>query len=555
MSTIKIADTRLNSFYNQNPDFDILQFNFLNGEVDRLALGNAERGTTLALLQKYQRLLRIEPNPEIAEKLINLSSPSGNVDSAHAIASMTEAQFVDLLPEDEAIARQIHKQAVGVKAKTQLLWANMRDAVASPHFRSMRVSATENSDNTALAQDLPSYQDMFGDLDYIDCEHCDSIFSPAAYVVDLMRIIDQYITEPHQESIAQAGGKTLNQRRPDLAEIELTCDNTSRLMPSLQIINRILEARVKDALGSEDGLQSLAAEQYPFALPFHFPLEQIRSYLGHLKTNLGEIYKAFDVNELSIAREYIGLSLEDYGVITQSETSEAGLQKLYGVDNLGALNTIDVFLQRTGLSRTELSELLEQNLDQAELDRGLAHIFYINQGLSNSQTVRFKPITAEEADTEVIPTLENLTPESLDRIHRFIRLSRKLDWSFTDLNWVLTSIGASEIDEEAIKKIAKIKQLKAKYKLPLDVLCSFWNRMKIIGSGGESKKTQDLFNRVFNNPFKEILGEQFFPLQKEIQSIDLTNLSQEVESNPVVGRILAALRLNVNQFTDIAQAL
>lgn len=563
-STITISDDRLNSFYNQNQDFDILQFNFINGQTNQLKWENVEQETTLELLKKYQRLLRINPNEEIAKQLLDKSGV--NLDSAHAIASMTEEQFIKMLPGNEAVAREMHKKAIDIKAKTQLLWANMRDTVASPHFRSMRVSTADESDNAILAQDIPSYQEMFGDLDYLDCEHCGSIFSAAAYVVDLMRIVDQYITEPNQDSISQAGGLTLNQRRPDLAEIELTCDNTNSLLPSLQIINRILEARVKTDLGSEDGLQSLATEKYPFTLPFNFYLEQIRSYLQHLKTDLGTIYEAFDVNELAIAREHLGLSLEEYNLITNSETNEAELKKLYGIEDLENLSNVEVFLKHTGLSRTELPELLEQNLYKTELEAGLAHNFYINQVLENNQAVQFPQITPEEANTGVISTIENLTTATLDRIHRFIRLAKKLNWSFTDLDWVLTSINAThpqplpggeqtEIDEEAIKTIAKIKQLQTKYKLPLDVLCSFWHNMKTIGIGSNLEKPQSLFDRVFNNPFKAILGDKFFRLQDEIQQIEVNNLQQEVENNPVVGRILAALRLNINQLTDILRAL
>nr|MDJ0899043.1 neuraminidase-like domain-containing protein [Xenococcus sp. MO_188.B8] len=765
VSTIKISDDRLNSFYNQNPDFDILKFNLLNGQTKNLNWDNIERETTLDLLKKYQRLLRINPNPEIAKKLLNAPSQSElniqsrsasqdqpsaaplrfpseeglGVGSAHAIASMTEEQFVKMLPGDEAVARQMHKNAVGIKAKTQILWANMRDAVASPHFRSMRVSTTQESDRAALEQNIPSYQEMFGDLDYIDCEHCGSIFSPAAYFVDLMRIVDQYITEPNQDSIRQAGGLTLGDRRPDLAQIKLTCENTNTSIPSLQIINRILEARV--------GLQSLATAKYPFNLPFHFPLEQIRSYLGHLKTDLGTIYQTFDVNELAIAREYIGLSLEEYNLITNPETKEEELKKLYGIkeEELDSLNNVETFLKQTGLSRTELPELLEQNLHQDELDAGLAHNFYINQVLESDRAVQIKienlmqlvgywpmnEVNENEAGEKVVipdragnnngtlqgnpqwkivndfPGVEsrsvlefdgegdyvefasenasfgqfeksnfsiglwfktkessgtlmmgagsrvdywriyleegfakfgfetqglsgddgssnatvnegkwhhltairdgvrsgklyldgvlvdefnysgnnvsieevstvfigkddktdyfqgqiaevriwNGTTSPLDRINRFIRLAKKLNWSFSDLDWVLTSIETSEIDEEAIKKIAKIKQLQAKYKLPLDVLCSFWHEMKTIGIGSNSKKPQDLFDRVFNNPFQEILGNNFFPIQDEIKQIELNNLDREAEINPIVGRILAALRLNFNQLIDIFPAI
>ncbi|NEO39248.1 MAG: hypothetical protein F6J90_24090 [Moorea sp. SIOASIH] len=428
------------------------------------------------------------------------------------------------------------------------------------------MSTTQESDNAALSHDIPSYQEMFGDLDYIDCEHCGSIFSAAAYIVDLMRIVDQYITEPYQDSISQAGGLTLNQRRPDLAEIELTCENTNSFIHNLQIINRILEARVKTALGSEDALLSLGTITYPFTLPFHFPQEQIRSYLGHLKTKLGTIYKTFDVNELAVAREYIGLSLEDYNLITSSQTNEEELRELYGIENLDNLTNVETFLKQTGLSRTELPELLEQNLHKTELEAGLAHNFYINQVLDDNQAVQFKQITAQEADNGVIPTIENLTTATLDRIHRFIRLSKKLNWSFTDLDWVLTSINAThpqprpggeptEIDEDAIKKIAKIKQLQTKYKLPLDVLCSFWHEMKTIGIGSNHEKPQDLFDRVFNNPFKKILRNKFFRIQDDSKQLELTNLNQQAEYNPILGRILAALRLNVNQLINILRAI
>ncbi len=571
------TDEILKPFFDDNEEFDLLSFNFfdeaavndLNWKGLKREKENLDREEIVEHLKKYQRLLRIHPNPEIAKKLLNASSSATPTqlkpDSAHAIASMTEEQFVKMLPEDVAEATQIHKKAIDIKAKTQLVWANMKDAVASPHFRSMRVSTTDESNHNALSQDIPSYQEMFGDLDYLDCEHCGSIFSAAAYFVDLMRIVDQYITEPNQESIKQAKGKTLNDRRPDLAGrgnlrdddyvrgIDLTCENTNTLVPFLQIINRILEARV--------GLQSLAIEKYPFNLPFNFPLEQIRSHLGHLKTDLATIYRTFDVNELAIAREYIGLSLEEYNLITNSKTDQKELKKFYGIEDLEGpskvetfLSNVETFLKQTGLSRTELPELLEQNLHKTELDNRLN--FYINKVPDNNKVVQFKQITTEEANAGEIPTIENLTSATLDRIHRFIRLAKKLNWSFTDLDWVLTSIKASEINEKAIKEIAKIKQLQAKYKLPLDVFCSFWHEIKTIGIGSNPEKPQDLFNRVFNNPFKEILGDKFFfALPHENKQIKLNDLEQEAETNPNVGRISAALRLSTNELIDILRAI
>ena len=66
MTTIRISDNRLNFFYSQNPDFDVIGFNFFNGQTNNLNWENIEQETTLDLLKKYQRLLRINPDLEIA---------------------------------------------------------------------------------------------------------------------------------------------------------------------------------------------------------------------------------------------------------------------------------------------------------------------------------------------------------------------------------------------------------------------------------------------------------------------------------------------------------
>ena len=164
MSTIRISDNDLDRFYSQNPNFDILKFNLsARAALSRLNWENLDRETVLELLKKYQRLLRINPDPEIAKKLLkpslqaesniqnrSLAAPQApattappTIDSAQAIASMSEVQFVKIFPGNEEDARQTYKNAIARKAKIQLLWANMKDTVASPYFRSMRVSGSD----------------------------------------------------------------------------------------------------------------------------------------------------------------------------------------------------------------------------------------------------------------------------------------------------------------------------------------------------------------------------------------------------------------------------
>ncbi|MCC5633837.1 hypothetical protein LC613_41200 [Nostoc sphaeroides CHAB 2801] len=139
MSTITISDSKLDSFYSQNPNFDILQYNLCDETAQsQLNWQNLDRPALVELLKKYQRLLRLNPNPEIAKKLLNPSPENsgrlratpgdtinnGALDSAHAIAAIPETEFIQnysALLEGEASARQLHQKATAVKANTTLL--------------------------------------------------------------------------------------------------------------------------------------------------------------------------------------------------------------------------------------------------------------------------------------------------------------------------------------------------------------------------------------------------------------------------------------------------
>ncbi|WP_019502255.1 LamG-like jellyroll fold domain-containing protein [Pseudanabaena sp. PCC 6802] len=47
--------------------------------------------------------------------------------------------------------------------------------------------------------------------------------------------------------------------------------------------------------------------------------------------------------------------------------------------------------------------------------------------------------------------LENLTLKRLDRIYRFLKLSRKLDWTFADLDWALRTLQKTPVGEKVLR--------------------------------------------------------------------------------------------------------
>ncbi|MFK0731932.1 MAG: neuraminidase-like domain-containing protein [Gloeotrichia echinulata HAB0833] len=503
-------------------------------EIEGDILADTSYGTSYRT--SYERLKTLGMTFEEANKLLN--KDGGKLNSALAIASISQENFVnktvDILNKDKA--EKIHQKATQLTTGSIVILANAMQ-VSSP-----RLQTTPHNNTTALHENFksfPSYEQLFGSLDYLQCEPCQSIFSPSAYFVNLMQIVDKYITQPNKGNNGFVG---LGDRRPDLAQIPLTCDNTNDTVPYTQIVNDVLVEKLKRDTG-DDVFKHLATAKYPHNLPFNLYLEQIRLYLGHLNITPADIYETFQSQDITFqsqditwAREYLQLSPEEYDLITKPNADAKDLSQRYGVDvsqpNLGGLTQKDTFLKQTGLSWQELHNLLYQNLSLAEIKAGIFRQFYINKNLSDSKYLNLN-------DNGEI---ENLNLNTLDRCDRFLRLARRLGWSFADLDWVLTSINATEIDEQAIQKIAQIKRIQTQTKLSLDVLCSFWYKMKTIGKGDKLNRPQDLFNRVFNNPLILQGQERFQP--------DDQNKTQWKSQ---ASRLRAALQLSDKDLTEIVK--
>src|SRR5205814_6474594 len=82
----------------------------------------------------------------------------------------------------------------------------------------------------------------FGSMDFCACEQCRSILSPAAYLVDLLQFIERPVNATGN---AQA---VLLERRPDIATLPLTCENTNTPLPHIDLVNETLEYYVTNGL-------------------------------------------------------------------------------------------------------------------------------------------------------------------------------------------------------------------------------------------------------------------------------------------------------------------
>ncbi|PWW01255.1 virulence plasmid A protein [Paenibacillus cellulosilyticus] len=504
---LKTADPLIGAFLYANPDFDTRTFVFNDPDaVSGLhwpdGADEATRNRTIDRLKGYQRLLKICPDVESASLLLKGDArmrfdnkdvaASAVLDSAHKIAAISPDHFVrsyaPLLGDGgEQKAKQIHRNALHVRTQAIHQWASLHQVMA-PHTQALAVNHFAD-EIVQATREMPSYDQLFESLSYCNCDECRSILGPAAYFVDLMRIVSQYITKPNEDTVPK--GMMLCERRPDLAEIELTCDNTNQTVPYLNIVNAILEATVKGGYAEKADLyKTMAMQAYPFELPFHLPLAQIRIYLKRLNVEWADIYSAFNELDRYWAAAKLDISPEEWNLLVVSDTTEESLQKYFGVTELNTLMNVSTFCAQTGLKLTDLLSLFQQNLSQAELDAGLSAQLFINHGAS-------QPLRIDAEGDGMIIHADN---GSWDRIHRFLRLSSKLGWSYAELDWALKCVsgGKGDLNEETLIGLAMLKQFQERYDVSLDIACALVFDLRTYGGGRDSAFADTPFDHIFN---------------------------------------------------------
>ena len=439
------------------------------------------------------------------------------------ILAMTESVFVeqyaDAFGDDTRKARSAYREAQRIRALATLLWANIKDTVGSAYFQDTLFNNIPDSflDFQGL---IPSYPQLFGNLDFIECDHARSIFGPAAYFVDLLRFIEKHVPQSGLEL-----GHSLEERQPRIYRIPLDRENTYTLIPYIDLVNEVLEDVVRTSQ-IPDAYQVVAESVFPMSLPFHLPLAEMRLYLDQLKLSLQEIYRLFGRAEPAIAREILALSPRDYARLGQEITDKQELDGFFGTDvtatGKGSLEDVAMFLDQTGLSRTELDALLFLDLSSDEVDVGLGRLSFIQAAGDGQGEIRVENnvqdtlfthstdlpgtrtalndrelpaavqqkftdagiaafsvntrVLVDRADrqwrvwdgdtdrtyilqaksseltaySEAYDRLNNLTLPKLDRIYRFLKLARRLGWSYSDLDWALRSLADQALARQSL---------------------------------------------------------------------------------------------------------
>ena len=131
-----------------------------------------------------------------------------------------------------ARAREIHAAAGRTLATAVAVFGEYAAKLDRSDLRALpRVDGAKRMELAAPA--IPNWESLFGSFDLCACEECAAAHGPAAYFVDILQFLD-----------ARGVKAALFARRPDLGEIELSCENTNTLVPTVDLVNEILEEAV-----------------------------------------------------------------------------------------------------------------------------------------------------------------------------------------------------------------------------------------------------------------------------------------------------------------------
>lgn len=540
------------TFLTRNETFLSLDLSTGSQDLEKLdftGVSTDDRPAVLAFARGYQRLYTVAETPDLTAKLATAGYRSALSIATDGLDHLVAAK---VLTDDEArhITARVETIAPGVVGMFGSILDGHRD-----WFDNLPFGASPTGFQKVL-KDIPGYDDFFGSQDFCDCQHCRSILGPAAYFVDLMRFVDERITQPAFGTANADHPLHLKVRRPDLWTLPLTCENTNTLIPVLLIVCEVVETFIADQEGFAGPLSDRAAvarfiyrDTLPgavdsFAQPFVLPIEEIKVFLSHDDLTPRDIAAVINPPEATRARLGLGLSDEAFTQIITPADGLGRLRTLYGVDFTQAGPLIAAFEPKlmhpnTGLTRDEVGRAIETA--------------FVTRNGTDTIRIRGRKRSAESVQNDM-EEITGLTRVALDRLRRLTLAARALGWSFDQIDVTLEALIAAgradaDLTPRTLDALVGVDALTERFRISLEDALSL---VAPLPTRPVTAEGTSLTDRLFNTaPYADaaawpdagttILLPAFAPAGTPVQ--------------PEVARLQAGLRLDDEGLAHLVRAL
>ncbi|MEJ7711906.1 MAG: hypothetical protein WKF84_19060 [Pyrinomonadaceae bacterium] len=247
-------------------------------------------------------------------------------------------------------------------------------------------------------------------------------------------------------------------------------------------------------------------------MPLNLPLEEVRAYFGHLGVQRYEVMETLLTSDAAsgqtIALEYLGLTQEEANIITGVTTggpvgtlSPANDWDFWGLQETGndiidqsdgtappargdwdvVLQRVSIFTQQSGLSYQELLELLGTSfINPAGFagTPGRRLLGIVSAANAAVDTCNLSKLEIQVLIDNSILTKRDALIAAWNRMHRFVRLWRKLGWTMRDLDRAMTAQPKNNKGElelnVLLKNLSHIQRLHVETSLPVVNLLAWW---------------------------------------------------------------------------------
>ena len=539
-----LDQVRIERLVDENSDFEVSE---------------EEKMTLIGTFKRTKRLYQLTPNYERYQTLRPLLEDA-RIQGARSVVERSESAFVSLYAASigsEQKAKEVYRYARLRSDLTEMIYVEFNPAVWIENPRALPQPSIEMI-ATFNGLDLPNWESLFGSLDLCHCSHCRSMLSPAAYLVDILTFL-------RGEDLLQ--GLLSEDRRSDIARIELNCKNTNTVLPYIDLVNELLESIVSgNSLNNQTTLSEevlraipehidreaydiLAQEAiFPWSLPFDLAHEKSKAFLNKIELPRFQIMELFPNlhgldygfsgtqvrrktrNEV-IASERLGIAERLRDIITDNLSGEVHPSDFWGWN--GDSNTWDesltdhaaLFLKHSGLTYQGALELFE--------------IDYITQG--SPLRFEFEPPSSCDLEDASITGLGDDPAEMLHRFQRFVRLSKVLGWHPYDLDRTITTLGAADLNNDLLVDLASIVDLLDRVRRPHQEILSWWGNIDTKDYlPNEGRQSDSLFQQLFFNE-AVLSAEESAPFQLNAAGNEL-DIPLDINSSDDV--LLAAFNLS-----------
>src|SRR5690606_15367150 len=139
-------------------------------------------------------------------------------------------------------AKAVYRKAETQHTAAMLLVGELRGSTDTLDIAAFETSSLALKIEQVSA-DFPNLKSLFQGVDACACEHCRSVYSPAAYLVELLQFLDK------RSVVAGNAKSVLFARRPDLGDIDLSCANANTPVKYIDLVCELLEATVAPDTG------------------------------------------------------------------------------------------------------------------------------------------------------------------------------------------------------------------------------------------------------------------------------------------------------------------